>query len=50
MGRGLSLASKELMRRIYDVFKEEHPLNPRRVSYALFGNRAADPEYDGGRP
>jgi hypothetical protein len=40
MGRGLSSESKDLIRRIYAVFEAEHPLNPRRVAYALFGNRA----------
>jgi hypothetical protein len=40
MGRGLSDASKELIERIMDVFKTEHPNSPRRVAYAIFGNRA----------
>jgi hypothetical protein len=40
MGRGLSQASKDLIERIYEVFEAEHPNSPRRVAYALFGNRA----------
>lgn len=40
MGRGLSQKSKDLMEEIYEVFQLEHPLGPRRVAYALFGNQA----------
>jgi hypothetical protein len=40
MGRGLSADSKDLIRRIRRVFEAEHPNSPRRVAYALFGNRA----------
>jgi hypothetical protein len=40
MGRGLSSESKDLIKRIYAVFEEEHPNSPRRVAYALFGNKA----------
>jgi hypothetical protein len=40
MGRGLSDASKDLIRRAYAVLEVEHPSGVRRVAYALFGNQA----------
>lgn len=40
MGRGLSSESRALIQHIYAVFEKEHPNSPRRVTYAIFGNRA----------
>jgi len=40
MGRGPSRESKDLMDLIYEVFQREHPMGPRRVAYAIYGNRA----------
>ena len=42
MGRGLSAESRQLIARAYEVLEREHPSGIRRVSYALFGNRAGE--------
>jgi hypothetical protein len=41
MGRGISPESKRLMERILEVFRSEHPIGPRRCTYAIVGNRAS---------
>lgn len=40
MGRGLSVDSRDLIRRAHAVLEREHPSGVRRVAYALFGNAA----------
>lgn len=40
MGRGLSLASKQIIQNAYDLLVDEHPSGVRRVAYGLYGNQA----------